>query len=76
MTTTDPTRRVGSPLEAAGAVASLLSLMGGARGAAELREAAAALRDMAGTLERIAARHEAPCPGGAYGPGWLPQRGG
>lgn len=76
VTATDPTRRVAPPAEvAAGAMASLLSLVTDPRRSADLREVAVALRDLAGTLERIAARRDVPCPGGSYSLGWLPHRG-
>ena len=76
VTAIDPTRRVAPPAEvAAGAMASLLSLAADPRGSADLRDVAVALRDLAGTLERIAARRELPCPGAGYGLGWVPHRG-
>ncbi len=76
VTATDPTRRVAPHAEvAAGAMASLLSLVTDPRGSADVREVAVALRDLAGTPERIAARRELPCPGGGYGLGWVPHRG-
>jgi hypothetical protein len=75
VTTTDPTRRVAPPAEAAGAVASLLSLLSAPRGSSDLREVALALRDLAGTLDRIAARQEMPSPGASYTVGWVPHQG-
>lgn len=75
VTATDPSRRVASPTDAAGALALLLPLLCDPRGAFDLREAALALRDLAATLERIASRREMPCPGGSYNTDWAPYRG-
>ncbi|WP_219762949.1 hypothetical protein [Roseomonas alba] len=76
MTTTDPTRRAAPSSEATGTVASLLSLLTDPRGSADLREMAVALRDLAGTLERIAGWRDTACPGAAYTTRWTPPRGG
>lgn len=70
VTDTHPNRRVAPLAEAAKAAGSVFALLSDPRGPGDLRDLAVALRNLAGTLDGIAARAELPSPGGAYHVAW------